>query len=239
MNESLKMDDDIELEGDSLGGSYLLESDAYNFVIDMAYFDKSEGGATSINMNFKNKNGKTLKYTGYITSGTAKGCKNYYMVKDRSTKKETGEKRYLPDFSKANSICNLAIGANIGDIATEEKKVMIYDFKSRAEKAEDREVLMDLLGSEITLGVLQEIIDKTAKNAAGVYVPNGETRTVNVIDKAFRTSDFKTSTEIAAETDSEFYTKWVEKNKGTINDKSTKVEGTAGTPESGGTKSLI
>ena len=45
------MRDDIELKETSLGGgSFLWDTDVYTCIIDMAYFDRSVGGAHSLNL---------------------------------------------------------------------------------------------------------------------------------------------------------------------------------------------
>jgi len=217
MNDMLKTDSSIEDEKDIIGGFQVLETNLYDMVIDLAYFDKSAGGAMSFNTHFSGPNGEKLRNTQYITS---KAGKNYYMVKDRKTKKETGEKRYLPGFNVANAIALLTVNTEIGDAVHETKTINLYDFDAGKEMPVQREVLTGIIGQEITLGVLKQIVDKNQKNDQGIYVPTGETREENEIDKLFRSRDGLTVTEIRAEeTEPVFKDKWVAKNKGQTRNK--------------------
>lgn len=214
MFDNLKEDSSIEQEKDRIGGgTYLLDSGVYDMVIDMAYIDTSKGGATSVNMHFKGQNGENLRQQFWVTSGKAKGCKNYYLDKD-------GKKQYLPGFNQANSISKLATGKPLAELDHATKTIKVYDFAARKEQPVDKEVLTELLGQPITLGVIRQTVDKNVKNAAGDYVASGETRDENEIDKAFRTSDKLTNAEIqAGETTPVFYDKWKEKNTGETRNK--------------------
>ena len=52
----------------------------------------------------------------------------------------------------------------------------MYSKEAKAEVPTKVEMLVDLLGQAIIIGVIKQTVDKTVKNDAGVYVPNGETR---------------------------------------------------------------
>ncbi len=242
MNENLMMDETIQDEADVLGGSFILDTDMYDMVIEVAYKGVSEGGANSLSVILKDQQGRTHKETFWITSGTAKGCKNYYFMKDRKTGKPTEKKQYLPGFSKANHLCLLATGKSIAEIPTETKQLSLYNFKEKKEILTEVEVLTALSGTDVTVGIVRQTVNKTKKNDDGVYVSTGEVRDENIIDKAFRTKDHMTVSEITAEaTESLFHDKWIEKNKGITRDRSTvsKSEATSETPEAGKTKSLF
>ncbi len=235
MFENLQRDTNIADETDFLGGGGPLETDVYSFVIDMAYIDKSSGGAMSLNLQLKSAQGQSLKQTIYVTSGNAKGNRNYYMVKKNG--QETGEKRYLPGFNTGNAICLLSIGKELSELQPEEKTINVYDFDQKKEVPTKKNVLMELLGAEIDLGVWKQIVDKNQKNDAGVYVPTGETRNENEIDKVFRTRDGMTVAEVTAQVEeSAFRQQWIDKNQGKVKDKSTAQAGgaTAGLPTATG-----
>lgn len=210
MLENLKTDNSIQEEKDTLGGSYILESDVYDFAIEMAYFDKSKGGAMSLTLHMRDMEGSTMRETLWVTSGTAKGCKNYY-------EDAKGNKRYLPGFNTANSIAVLALDKELAAVETEPKMVNIYDFTQGKEVPQERDVLVPLIGAEISIGVMKSIEDKNAQNAQGQWVASGETKEENHIDKVFRTSDGLTIAEKNAEsTESVFKDKWLDKNKGVV-----------------------
>jgi hypothetical protein len=206
MFKNLATDTSIESDKDTLGGSKFAawDSGVYDAVIDLAYVDESKGGAMGVNFTFKTQEGKELRQTIYVTSGKEKGQRNYYETKD-------GTKKYLPGFTLVNDLCLLTVGEELSDLETETKVLSIYSFDAKKEVPTKKEVLTDLLGKDITLGVLKVIEDK--------YNSPGETRTVNDIAKVFRTEDKMTANEIRAEeTEATFYDAWKEKNTGiTIN----------------------
>jgi hypothetical protein len=192
-----------------------MESGLYNMAIDMAYVDKSAGGAMNVNFVFKAQSGKELKQTIYVTSGDSKGNLNYYVDKD-------GNQRYLPGYNTVNSICLLTVGKELADMDTEEKTLSLWSFEHKKEVAQKKHVIMDLIGQEIQLGVLQIIEPKMVKGDNG-YVDSGETRTINEIDKVFRTSDNLCVAEIRAkETEATEYERWAKRNEGVTRDKTKK-----------------
>lgn len=201
---NLKIEDkDIQNETDTLGGSRLFDSGIYDFLIEMAYLDTAKSGAISVNYTFKHSSGKTLFSTEYVTSGTAKGGKPFYL--DRNKKK-----RYLPGFITANNIARVTNDCELSEL--EEEKRLI---KVRGEMQE-RSVLKDLRGKKVSLGIIKQLVDKNVKDSEGNYVPSGETREENVIDKVF-TTDHLTLTEYdAGHKEPDFANRWLEKNKGTV-----------------------
>lgn len=201
--KNLTVSSDIEQDKDTLGTSKFApwESGAYDVVIDLAYVEESKGGAMGVNFVFKTQDGKELNQTIYMTSGKEKGQLNYYVSKD-------GAKHYLPGFTLVNDICLLTLGEEIKDLETETKVLSIYNYEAKKELPTKKEVLTDLLGKDVTLGIQKVLEDK--------YNKPGETRTVNVISKVFREADKKTTNEVRSESAAEFYPTWVEKNAGIL-----------------------
>lgn len=211
---TLKTDASIANERDSVGGSRILESDVYKFTVTHAYATKSSGGAVGLAVNLKTDAGQELRQTFWMTSGTAKGCTNYYTDKN-------GEKQYLPGFVQANALCLLAAGQEISSMDTEQKVIPLYNAEAKAEIPTKVDMLMDLVGKEILAGVIKQVVDKTKKNDAGVYEPTGETREENEVDKFFRARDRMTTAEIRAQAESAvFIDTWTTKNKGQVRDRS-------------------
>jgi hypothetical protein len=218
MFKKLATDATIEADKDTLGGSKFgpWDSGVYDAVIDLAYVEESKGGAIGINFTFKTQEGKELKQTIYVTSGKEKGQLNYYVGKD-------GNKHYLPGFTVANDICLLANGEELSDLETETKVLSIYSHDAGKEVPTKKEVLTDLIGKDITLGIQKVIEDK--------YNSPGETRTVNNISKVFRTADHMTTNEIRSEAEeATFYAQWAEKNTGIVIDKTGKGKGSTAAP---------
>lgn len=226
MLATLATDDSIATEKDSVGGSRILESGLYGFKVVFAYVTKSAGGAIGLVLNLKNEQGQEIRSTQWMTSGTAKGCKNFY--------EKDGEKHYLPGFVMANSLCLLTVGKEISQLETEQKVIPVYNSEAKSEVPTKVDMLVDLLGQEILAGVIKQTVDKTKKNeATGTYEPTGETREENEIDKFFRARDRMTTAEIRAKAETAaFADTWSTKWTGKSRDKSkgASAAGTAGMP---------
>lgn len=202
-------DNTIQGEKDTVGGAYQpLESDIYPAKITLAYISKSKGGAMALNIHFDTIKDGSHKQQLWVTSGDAKGNKTFFETKN-------GDRKFLPGFIHANALCLLTVGKKINEVDTEEKVVKLYSYESQSEEPTKVEVLTDLIGQEVYLGLQKQIVDKNVKDANGSYVPSGETREVNELDKIFRAADKKTTTEAAdTEATAAFFDTWLEKNKG-------------------------
>ena len=211
---NLKMGADVNTEDkDSLGGGYILDSGVYDFNIDLAYMGKSQGGAVNLNLVCTSAD-KTLRQTLYVTSGDAKGNKTTYTDKD-------GNARPLPGMSQANAICQLTLNLDLGDMDTEEKVIKLYDYTAKADIDTKVAMIMPLIGQKISFGVQKVTVDKNVKNDQGVYVPSGDTRQENEIDKIFQATTHLTMSERAAGLPAgEFVTKWADKWNDQVRDKS-------------------
>lgn len=227
MLASLATSDDIIEEKDTLGGgSGPLDTAVYAAKVTLAYIDKAASGAMSLVLHLKTDQGRDLRQTLWMTSGTAKGGKNYYTTKD-------GEKKYLPGFQLANSLCLLTIGKEISELETEPKVVSVYSFETKSELPTKVDMLTDLIGQEIYAAVFRQTVDKNVKDGNGNYVPSGDTRDENEIDKFFRARDKMTVTEIRAQAETAtFMDAWAEKWTGKTRNKAKGAAGagTAGVP---------
>ena len=176
-------------------------------------------------LNAKTSTGRDFRQTLWMTSGTAKGGNNFFVDKD-------GAKQYLPGFNIANSLALLTVGKEISDVDTETKVASVYSPEAKAEVPTKVEMLVELLGKEILVGLIKQTVDKTQKNDAGVYVATGETRDENEIDKLFRASDRMTTVEIRAKaTEAAFAAVWEAKWAGKTRDKAKgAASGVAGVP---------
>lgn len=230
--------DQIENETDTLGGGGPLDSDIYEFNIDMAYVIKSKGGATAIVLDLTTGK-KELKQTLWVSSGDAKGNKNYY-------ENDAGEKNYLPGFNLAESLCLLTVAKPLSEMVDEEKLVNIYDYDQKKDVPTKVPVLTELLNQKVYGAVFRQTVDKKKNDGNGNYVATGETREENELVKFFRIKDKMTTAEVrAAASEAAFFDSWKEKFANTVRDRSTKnaTSGTAGAPQANGsaqpTKSLF
>lgn len=223
--KNLTVDETITKERDSVGSTGPLESGLYASKITSAFLTKSEGGAVGLVLNAKTEAGRDLRQTLWMTSGTAKGGNNFYVDKE-------GVKHFLPGFNLANSLALLTCGKNLSDLDTDTKVANVYSAAAKAEIPTKVEMVMDLLGKEVIIGVIRQTVDKTVKNNAGAYEPTGETRNENEIDKFFRARDRMTTTEILAQaTEASFADTWDAKWTGKDRNKAKGVSGTAGAPK--------
>ncbi len=220
----LETSTDIEEEKDTIGGGgYLLESGVYPMTVELAYVHKSKGGAMALNLHLKADTGQVVRTQFWMTGGNAKGNKNYY--------EKDGKRSYLPGFNQANALALLTVGKEISALGTENKTVKLYNYTVRKETLQPVDVVTELLGQAVTIGIVKQVVDKNVKNAEGDYVPSGETREENEVSKIFRTSDNLTVAEIKAEvTEGAFYEAWKENNTGKTVIKAKGAQGTSGTP---------
>lgn len=229
---NLATDSSITDERDSLGSSGPLDSGLYHCIIGMAHISKSKGGAMGMVLTLKTDAGKEVRQTLWMTSGTAKGCKNYY--------EKDGQKSYLPGFITANALCLLATGKEVSAMETETKVINLYSPEAKAEVPTKAEVLMDLLGKEVIVGLIRQTVDKTKLNeTTGTYEATGETRDENEIDKIFRAKDRMTTAEIRAQAEEAvFINSWEQKWAGKVKDRAKgAAAGLPGVPKLGGAPS--
>ena len=221
--KTLATDDTIAQERDSVGGNGPLDSGLYTMSIAMAHIKKADSGALGLVLSLKTEDNKEVRQTMWMTSGSAKGGKNYY--------EKDGEKHYLPGFLQANAIALLSCGKEISDLDTEEKVIKLYSFDAKAEVPTKVDAVVDLIGKQIIVGLIKQTVDKTAKDGNGVYQPTGDTREENEIDKIFRASDRMTTAEIRAQaTEATFIDTWANKWTGKTKNKAKGFTGTAGAP---------
>lgn len=229
--KNLKSDDNIQNETDNLGGAGVLESGIYTLTINLAYITTADSGAVALNIRATTEDNREVRQQFYMASGTAKGCKNYYEDKN-------GEKKYLPGFLTANALALLTTGKEISDQDTEEKVVALWSSTAKAEVPTKVPMLMDMLGKQVIAGILKQTVDKTTKSATGEYVPTGETRDENEIDKLFQASTRRTTAEIRAGAETgAFIDSWETKWKGKVKNKAKGNDGSgakAGAPKPAG-----
>lgn len=222
--KNLTSDQSIADEKDSVGSGGVLSSGLYPATIKLAYVTISDGGATGLVIHTKTSEGRDIKSTQWMTSGTAKGAKNFY--------EKDGTKNYLPGFLLAQSLALLTTGKEISELETEEKVVKLYSSNAKAEVPTKVQMVMDMLGKEILIGLIKQTVDKNVKDGNGIYVPSGETREENEVDKFFRASDRKTTAEIRAKADEAvFVDTWADKWTDKVRNKATGATGQAGAPK--------
>jgi hypothetical protein len=219
---TVKTDATVVEAKDILGGGGAVDAAIYPAKIDIAYLEQSKGGALALVAKMKLADGRNYMEKLWFQSGNAKGNLTTYMDKQNIP-------QHLPGFTTANSVCRLTVGKELTDMATEEKLVGIYNYAAKSELPTKVEVLTELTGQELYLGIKRQTVNKNVLNDAGAYVPGPDTRDENLIDKVFRASDKLTTAEILAHaTESAFFDAWSKKNTGVVEDRTSKAAGGAG-----------
>lgn len=211
----------LEKAEDRLGGYSALESDVYTGTVKLAYAGKSTGGAMNVNLVL-DLDGQEYRETIYVTN---KQGENFFL-----NKQDTSKKVPLPGFTIINDLCLVTTNKPLAEQATEEKQVMIYDYDQKKELPQAAEVLVDLIGKPVAVGILATLENKGVKQGDGSYADGPEERTVNNIDKVFHEPSKVTVVEATAgATEGAFINGWLERNKGKTRDKRTIKDGQAGT----------
>jgi hypothetical protein len=214
----------MEETQDRLGGYQPFASGVYTGKIKLAYAGASAGGARNVTL-IVDLNGREYRETIYITN---KKGENWFLNKDDKSKKVP-----LPGFTTIDDICLVATGSPLADQGAEDKMVKVYDNDAKKELPKSVPVLIDLIGKEISLGIIQILENKNEK-VGNEYVPTAETRTSNAIDKVFDTESKLTVAEArAGSTTGAFWGAWAERNKDQVRDKRTIKDGVAGAPQAG------
>ena len=228
------MFEDLSTEGleestDVLGGGGPLESGAYDSVIKMAYVTEAASEARAINLVL-DVGGRDYWETIYVTSGKAKGKKNYY--------ERDGKKYPLPGFTTVNDLCLLATGKDLAKQDIEEKVVNVYDFDARKEVPTKVPVITSIIGEKVKVGIVKIRENKSKKNeSTGAYEPTSEERLINEISKVFHHETNKTVSEYINKTEeATFFGKWMEKHNGVLTDKYKEVSGGGSSGKPGSSK---
>lgn len=215
---------DLEQAGDVLSGNFgPIDSGVYDGVVLTAYAGKSDGGAH--NMTFEvelDVNGKKHQYRETIYVTNKKGEPFY---------EKDNKKNPLPGFTTANDIALLTTGQELNAQDFEEKVVKIYDYDQRTQVPTKVQMAVDIVGKPITLAIVRRIVDKQAKDNNGNYVPTGETREENVIDKVFHAESGRTVSEVVRKLETgEFKQQWADKNTGVTQNRAKGAAGKPGVP---------
>jgi hypothetical protein len=210
--------DGLEEAQDRLGGFSRLESGAYTGKIKAAYAGVAANSkAQSITVILAHgKDGKEeYRETLWITN---KNGENFFVNKGGD-----GKKSPLPGFTIINDLCLVTTNKPLAEQPTEEKVMNIYDPDAKKELPKAVQMLVDLLDTEVTFGIIKQTVNKQEKDSAGNYQDTAETRDENFTDKIFHyPSNLTVNEALNKITTATFYGAWVEKNKGVTRDRTNK-----------------
>lgn len=212
-------DKGLEQAQDRLGGFQPLNTDIYPAKIRAAYAGTSSGGAVSITI-LADAGGREYRETVYVTN--KKGENFFYNPQDKSKKVP------LPGFTVINDICLIAAEKPLAQMDTEEKVINVYDPEQKKEVPKPVQMLVDLIGKTVALGIVRQLENKSEKSGDG-YVPTAETRESNFTEKVFHPELKLTVVEATnGKEKPEFWDSWLERNKDQVRDKRTIKDGEAG-----------
>lgn len=208
-------------EKDSLGGGGAFDSDVYELAVDVAYTQKSKGGALGFHLVCKDRDGNVFRDTQWITSGDAKGNKPYY--------EKDGKRFELPGYSHVRSMVEFLTGKQLKDLKPQDAELRLWNGTEEAPTTVT--TYPELRGVRMHAGILK-IRQNKVKNSK----PTSEEQFINEFVKFFTHPGKLTATEQRAGMEQgEFVEKWLEKNKGQVVDKYKEVkDSSAGTGASSG-----
>jgi hypothetical protein len=200
----------LEETQDRIGGFQVLETDAYPCTIKAAYAGKSAGGAQSVTL-VVDADGREYSETVYVTN---KKGENFFLNKDDKTKKVP-----LPGYTVINDICLVTTDKELREQNSEEKVMNVYDFDQKKQVPKSVPMLIDLIGKQVTLGIVKQLENKNEKQGDD-YVPTAAERETNFTDKVFHHPTGLTVVEARnGLTEAKFLDAWVQRNKGQTRDK--------------------
>jgi hypothetical protein len=226
----------LEDTKDSMGGgSFLKDTNIYAGTIKMAYA-KNSASSDSVAMAIQiDIDGQEYREDLWVVN---KKGENFYVDGKDPTKKHP-----LMGFTHANDICLMTTDMELAELSTEEKTISLYDFDARKDMPTKADVFTDLIGKEIKVAIVRQIVDKNTKQDDGRYVPSGETREENSIEKVFHAPTNMTVVEARQGLEEPvFHDKWKLANEGKpprdrskgVTKGGGKAPGTAGAPGAAG-----
>lgn len=214
--KNLTMSADVEQVTDTLGGRTLLDSGVYEASIKLAFMKPSKAGALGIELLFAIGD-QELRETIYVTN---RNGENFY-VRD-------GKKHYLPGFITVNDMAQLGLGKQLAELDTETKLVKLYDYEQQAEVPKEVDVIGELIGVKLKLGITRVKEYKNQKGDDGNYHPIDEVREYNSVHKVFDMDGFTGVERTKKAESAEFIEQWLDKYQNEIVDKTKGVTPGAG-----------
>lgn len=196
--------------GDTLGGFRIYESDAYEAVVKMAYLGQAKSGAQFVGLQLTLNGSDEYREDLYFTN---KEGENFYT--------KGKEDFILPGFQNLDELCLLTTGVKFEEQETEEKIVKLYDREAKAETNQSVQVLTNVIGQPVIVGIKKETNWKQVLNdQTNKYEDTAEKRDTNQISKFFHADNQATVTEALKELPfGKFFEEWVNAHKGQTNDK--------------------
>lgn len=190
---------------DTLGGGFTKPTGLTPCTIDVAYLGKSRGGAMSLNLHLKLASDKSvIRQTLWVTSGDAKGNKNYYI-------NQSGKKFLLPGMVLADQLAKITAGKPMAELTAEEKTIKLWDRDAGAEKPTKVPALTEMIGQPVLIGLVKHRENKRVNDGSGNYVPTKDERIFNEIDKVFHPDGYTVTEKESGAEEAKFHKTWADK----------------------------
>lgn len=176
------------IDNDYVGGGGLFESDIYVGKLKTAFIGKAANSEARNITLLIDVGGRELRSQTWVSNKL--GEVTY-------TDKQTKEVKNLPGFNQMNALALLVTGKNLGDLDVVDLVVKLYDYDAKKEIPQAVSCFIELHGETIAVAVQKQTVDKNEKNAAGDYVPSGQTRDINVVVKFLDAEKNLTISEVA------------------------------------------
>lgn len=197
-----------------------VQTGLYRLHIKTAFGDQSASGARFVRLE------GDLIPEGHDGKGGTIRQDVYFMGKNgKLTYERNGKQMKIPGLDLMDAMCEFINGKGLSRQAHEEKLVDVFiDGEKQQAK---RDVLVDIVGSEVLVAVERVIDNKSKQNSnTGEWEPTAETRQFNEIVKVFSDKGFTYAETLAAATETKWKTNF-EKSTGKDRDRTKKVTASA------------
>ena len=227
-NPLMIADDVVGVDDDVLPGGEPLLTGIHEMVVELAYGERSRTGAAAIRLILKEHDGnRRLRQVFYVTSGDAKGNRNYYVT-------QNGVKRLIPGMEQMNQLAVITTGKQLGQLEVTKKSVPLYNWETQQEELTEVPVYLDMLNKPVIVGAVRKRENRRIQNSAGEWVNGPEDRTYTEARKFFHT-DGTTIAEKKAGSPPKFIENWKSRHpEDFVDDQYVAVEGSPA-PASTGT----
>lgn len=210
-----------EILEDRVGSFQALESDIYTGEIKVAYLGESKSGSAFLHIELD------IPKTDTFRGGTYR--ENIYISNRNGetfwVDKDSQEKRSMKGFNIANAIAALITGEGLMEQDFEERVFKLRNFETGKDEDTTVDCPVNLLGQEISLGIVKAIVNKNEKGDDNKYYPTSEKREENSIEAVFNTEYKCTIAEFYAadgdpeKVESKHWDVWLKANKDKVIDK--------------------
>ena len=205
-----------------------MPTDIYKATLKALYLEPTKKGGLSMTVHAV-INGNEESFTVYPINVAKDGAGNLMKdgngvpVQTNHYLDKNGKVVYYADFVLMDGLVQVATGKSLAELQTSELIVDVYDFTARAKVKKTVAGYKDVQGKEINLAIQRQIENKSKKDErTGAYVPIAETRTKNVLIKAFDQNMLTNQEKQAGVTQPTYAPEWLKKFKGVDLDRTDK-----------------